>query len=342
MTRLVWLLATLQAVLARVCKTDAARRLPWAPYWKFDLRGCTGLYLAHSGLGRGGAEALATSLRTNHELKELNLFNNSIGDAGAHRLAEALEHDTVLTSLFLERNGISNEGLVDLAEHLEANTAITTLGLYDNGLGATSRDAIARARFVGLEWADGEYKRTAVKSPSNAGPAALPAPVLSFITPSPAPSPPPPVSAECSVVCGHATCSQMASIGLICRDTRLVCGDACSGCCHFLSPPAPPPPLAPCMDLIEGCLLDDRAVCTGAPSLAKSVCMATCGVCDTSAPSSSGLGYLVRAAEALPSTHRGLITPFSLLGAAAVGVVLALAAAMAVSRRRGSGPAELN
>ena len=77
-------------------KADAARRLPWSPYWKFDLRGCTALYLAHAGLGPGGTEELATALRTSKNVvTELNLFNNSIGDAGAHKLAEVLEHNTV-------------------------------------------------------------------------------------------------------------------------------------------------------------------------------------------------------------------------------------------------------
>jgi len=324
MVHRLWLVLLLcSRASCHVCTArEALRRLPWPPGVAFRLDGCDQLQLAHAGLGPAAASALSLQLSSQPSpaVRELNLFNNSVGDAGARALGIALRRNTRLDTLYLERNDISDEALAALGRDLQDNKVLSTLGLFGNELGPAGREAMRKAGFVGLEWADGEYKRnrsgrstqadlyntqplqgarvpwqvetsaplptqysgsssrlSSARSPFPSTPPP-PTPALPSIVPSP------PIPTVCMAECGHASCFAMRSIGLVCDETRLVCGDACSECCNELSPPAPPPslpPLAPCLDALDGCSLDGRGICLGAPSLAKKICMATCGLCET-------------------------------------------------------------
>lgn len=355
---------------AHVCtKADAARRVPSAPGWKFDLKGCKQLYLAHADLGPG-VEALADAMSRNTELTHLNLYNNSIGDDGAHRLGDVLADNDVLTTLFLERNGISDAAIEDFAIKLERNTAIQTLGLFGNELGAKARQALRTAGFVGLDWADGEYKRNLEKrlpavaaeavaqlqpgaawseAPSASQPARLqlssstqrswpyPPPPLS---PPPPPPPPPPIPAACLAMCGHASCDALRTIGLICDDTRLVCGDGCAQCCDQLPPPAPfpsSPPRAPCLDRVSDCADDENSICHGVPTLARKICPATCGVCETygSQPGVHGWWWAVAGPEAVARPSAAGAQNVG-MGVSAGLVFLGIAGGLAVCARTAS------
>jgi hypothetical protein len=302
---------------ARECSKAEVARIPWAPYWRFELDGCTKLNLGSGALGDGGLRALVDALdsQPGQELTELKLHSNSVSDVGASILAEFLEGDEVLETLYLERNSIGDEGATALGEALEVNTRLTTLGLYGNRLGERGRAAIAKAGFVCLGWAADECQRTArAETESSASPPlAQAARTGSKPPPQPQPQPPPPPRPQppppqpqppqppqpqppppppqpaplaCQAMCGHATCQQMASIGQTCDDAALFCGDVCRACCEDVLPPAPPPappPLAPCEDAVEGCALDGRSVCAGSPTLAARICRATCELCRATA-----------------------------------------------------------
>ena len=59
----------------------------------------TKLDLSDNNIGSGGAESLATALKTNKTLTNLDLSDNNIGPAGAESLATALKTNTTLTKL---------------------------------------------------------------------------------------------------------------------------------------------------------------------------------------------------------------------------------------------------
>jgi hypothetical protein len=134
--------------------------------------------------------------------------------------------------------------------------------------------------------------------------------------PSPRPPPPPPTSqipATCWRMCGHTSCWGMMEIGMVCDDTRLVCGGDCAQCCDRQPPPppppppAPPPPLAPCLDLVADCADEEKSICVGVPTLAKKICAATCGLCESYAPRSDHdkWWWVVPAPEALTRASAG-------------------------------------
>ena len=59
----------------------------------------------------------------------MNLYLNQIGDEGAKALASALRVNEVLTELNLARNGIDAAGAVALASALRVNEVLTDLNL---------------------------------------------------------------------------------------------------------------------------------------------------------------------------------------------------------------------
>ncbi len=67
-------------------------------------------FLLHVQLGNSAASSLATSLRTNRRLQNLNLFHNMVGTKGALALADALVSggNETLLSLDLNCNLISS------------------------------------------------------------------------------------------------------------------------------------------------------------------------------------------------------------------------------------------
>ena len=63
--------------------------------------------MSHNNGGPAGAELLATALKANTTLTNLNLYDNNVGPAGAESLATALKPNTTLKNFdllhFLQR-----------------------------------------------------------------------------------------------------------------------------------------------------------------------------------------------------------------------------------------------
>ena len=124
-------------------------------------------------IGDEGAKALASALRVNEALTDLNLGGNShieeaalsivrverhrnkltslgllycgIGPTGAAEIADFVSVSGVLTDLNLSENEIRNEGAAAIAEALRGNGVLTNLWLWQNNIGHEGAKALASA-----------------------------------------------------------------------------------------------------------------------------------------------------------------------------------------------------
>ncbi|EOD33015.1 hypothetical protein EMIHUDRAFT_229964 [Emiliania huxleyi CCMP1516] len=92
-----------------------------------------------------GARALASALRVNGVLKNLDLGENEIGDEGAKAIGGALAVNGVLTTLNLANNQIRDQGAAAIAEALRGNGVLTELQLGANYIGGEGAKALASA-----------------------------------------------------------------------------------------------------------------------------------------------------------------------------------------------------
>ncbi|KUF91590.1 Leucine-rich repeat-containing protein 45 [Phytophthora nicotianae] len=84
------------------------------------------------GLLDQGVEALAGALEVDNRLLILDLRNNNIGPEGAKALAKALRVNRTLRQLDLRWNEIGNPGVLAFREALQSNYALVTLELMGN------------------------------------------------------------------------------------------------------------------------------------------------------------------------------------------------------------------
>ena len=109
------------------------------------------------GIGRSGAEQIASILRQNHTVEALSLGINSMGDRGVASLASALEVNTALRGLDLSGNGVSGAGLVAWARSLaEHNRSLSVLRLSSNPVFSSSSGVEERVRCEALQRLVGE------------------------------------------------------------------------------------------------------------------------------------------------------------------------------------------
>ncbi|XP_078504491.1 NACHT, LRR and PYD domains-containing protein 3-like [Lissotriton helveticus] len=95
---------------------------------KICLRGCW--------ITAASCAALATALRSNSSLLELDLGHNKLGDAGVSLICDALKHpDTRLQKISLQLCEITGASSAALATALRSNRSLLELGLSRNVLG---------------------------------------------------------------------------------------------------------------------------------------------------------------------------------------------------------------
>lgn len=92
------------------------------------------LDLSGNGIDKAGTFALASMLRTNRNLVDLNLGFNDVGDEGATAVACVLVRSSTLRSLSLRRNGISNVGAAAFANKLPNMNGLKELILIKNSI----------------------------------------------------------------------------------------------------------------------------------------------------------------------------------------------------------------
>nr|AAP92143.1 leucine-rich repeat protein N4C [synthetic construct] len=98
-------------------------------------------------LTEAGMKDLASVLRSNPSLRELDLSNNKLGDAGVRLLLQGLlDPGTRLENLDLNESDLTEAGLKDLASVLRSNPSLRELTLSNNKLG----DAGVRLLLQGL------------------------------------------------------------------------------------------------------------------------------------------------------------------------------------------------
>ncbi|XP_078061660.1 NACHT, LRR and PYD domains-containing protein 3-like isoform X3 [Mustelus asterias] len=94
------------------------------------------LHLRVNGLTDSCAEDLASALRTNRSLIDLNLGHNKLGDSGVKLLSVALRNpDCKIQKLDLYDDDLTDSCAEDLASALSANRSLIDLNLGDNKLG---------------------------------------------------------------------------------------------------------------------------------------------------------------------------------------------------------------
>jgi Ran GTPase-activating protein (RanGAP) involved in mRNA processing and transport len=98
-----------------------------------------------AGIGDDGVKTLATALKKNTTVTELNLVNNAVGDEGASALADALKVNSSVTTIWLGGNRIRDEGAAALADALKVNTSMTIIFLSCNNFGKLGALALADA-----------------------------------------------------------------------------------------------------------------------------------------------------------------------------------------------------
>ncbi|KAJ1121377.1 hypothetical protein NDU88_009488, partial [Pleurodeles waltl] len=92
--------------------------------------------LFHCSLTGPCCEDLASALKTNTSLTELNLGPNALGDSGVKKLCEGLKHPNCkLQKLGLGGCSLTGSCCEDLASALKTNTSLTELDLSPNALG---------------------------------------------------------------------------------------------------------------------------------------------------------------------------------------------------------------
>jgi Ran GTPase-activating protein (RanGAP) involved in mRNA processing and transport len=87
------------------------------------------------GIGPAGARALATALRSNSNLRTLELRGNPMGDAGARAFAEIMPENKPLATLDLLNTGVSDAGRADLRAGLAKSRANPYLVIFEDGIG---------------------------------------------------------------------------------------------------------------------------------------------------------------------------------------------------------------
>ncbi|XP_077101927.1 NACHT, LRR and PYD domains-containing protein 12-like isoform X3 [Siphateles boraxobius] len=81
-----------------------------------------------------GCAALASALRSNSDLRELDLSGNKMGDKGLMLLSDGLKDQCKLEKLTLRCSGITAEGCAGLASSLRSNSHLKELDLTGNKL----------------------------------------------------------------------------------------------------------------------------------------------------------------------------------------------------------------
>ena len=95
----------------------------------------TKLYMSNNCFSLQNTISLASVLRTNCTLVELNLEQCNINSDGACQLASALCTNNTLQELNLKDNPVGNKGATALAEMLLKNTSLKELNLRDDSIG---------------------------------------------------------------------------------------------------------------------------------------------------------------------------------------------------------------
>ena len=89
------------------------------------------LIMVSTQLSSTAATDLFTSLRNNHKLKELYIYDNDITDDACDAITAALMSNRCLDTLSMYRNPLSTEAIVTIVQCLEANDTIQLIGLPD-------------------------------------------------------------------------------------------------------------------------------------------------------------------------------------------------------------------
>ncbi|XP_072133413.1 uncharacterized protein [Mobula birostris] len=104
------------------------------------------LQLRNVGLTDSGAKDLASTLRTNRSLMELNLNDNKLGDSGVKLVSAALKKAKCkIQKLWLRDVGLTDSGAKDLASALSSNPSLTELNLGANKLGDSGVKLVSAA-----------------------------------------------------------------------------------------------------------------------------------------------------------------------------------------------------
>ena len=107
------------------------------------LANTTSLDLSNCNITPHGAITLASALRCNTRITDLNLSYNTIGSEGAKAIADSLP-STSITRLNLSSNGIEDEGAQAIAQSLPS-TSILSLELRNNAIRGGGAQAIAHS-----------------------------------------------------------------------------------------------------------------------------------------------------------------------------------------------------
>jgi Ran GTPase-activating protein (RanGAP) involved in mRNA processing and transport len=99
----------------------------------------------NTGIGARGTQALVEILCVNAALKVLWLNRCCVGDEGAGHLAVALRQNRTLDMLLLGGNGIRHVGAAAIAAMLPFNQTLKSLQLNDNLLGDDGVDVLSKA-----------------------------------------------------------------------------------------------------------------------------------------------------------------------------------------------------
>lgn len=106
----------------------------------------SGLWLKRNPLGTDGALSIAAMLRSNQQLRVLDLVNTDIGATGVHAIVDVLcKANHGLQSLYLSGNGLGPDSAADLARLLRQAPQIKALYLSVNHLGDDGAIELAAA-----------------------------------------------------------------------------------------------------------------------------------------------------------------------------------------------------
>ncbi|XP_059817883.1 NACHT, LRR and PYD domains-containing protein 3-like isoform X1 [Hypanus sabinus] len=104
------------------------------------------LVLHNFGLTYSGAEDLASALRSNPSLMELDLSYNKLGDSGVKLVSAALKNpECKIQKLWLWDVGLTDSGAEDLSSALSTNPSLTELNLSENKLGDSGVKLVSAA-----------------------------------------------------------------------------------------------------------------------------------------------------------------------------------------------------
>jgi len=94
------------------------------------------LFLSNNSIGGDGVKYLASALKQECRLIDLNLSGNSVGDAGATALAGVLAANTLRRLNLQSNRSISDIGVKRLCSALVSNTSLVVLNLGNNQIGS--------------------------------------------------------------------------------------------------------------------------------------------------------------------------------------------------------------